>query len=741
MKITIRLGFALILVVAAVTLAFSLYQVDREKQRLTADVERRSVMLVDSLQESIIQLVQTNSIQRLNRLVNKLGNRERLRGIAVFDVNGNLLTSTQDLKLPGPTPFRPAVDVLVEKRTSGKFIQIDGENTYVSVTPIADDDTDIIGVLAIFNDTSYFDARLAEILKDNIIRFFIVSILVALSTVIVVRWSVTGPIANLAESMKKMRLNVTGGKMESPLPERGNVLDPIISEVANLARSLSTKEEARGNPQKGPFWTKASLKEYMTNELNGKRLFLVSNREPYIHEKESDTIRCIVPAGGLVTALDPVMKACEGVWIAHGSGNADRETADALGRIQVPPDNPAYRLRRVWLSKEQEAGYYYGFSNEGLWPLCHITHTRPVFRLEDWVQYQEVNQLFADTLIEEMAEETSPLVLVQDYHLALLPFLIKQKRPEAKVALFWHIPWPNPESFGICPWRREILIGMLGADLLGFHIQFFCNNFLDTVDRFMESQIDWETFTIARVGRSTLVKPFPIGIGLNGNNTAQTTSTIESLRREIARSSGVTTEFIGVGVDRIDYTKGIPERFRAIERFFEKYPEFVQRMTFVELGAPSRGHITPYKSLAAEIDQIVERINWTFQTGNWKPIVYLKAHHTHEVINKYYKTADFCMVTSLHDGMNLVAKEFIANQDENGQGVLILSQFAGASRELRDAIIVNPYDIEEMADSIKTAITMDQVSRTERMQRMKDVVKENNVYRWAGKLIGELIRV
>ncbi|HEX2966690.1 MAG TPA: trehalose-6-phosphate synthase, partial [Syntrophorhabdaceae bacterium] len=448
------------------------------------------------------------------------------------------------------------------------FIQVDGENTYVSVTPITDNDTDIIGALAIFNDTSYFDARLGEILKDNITRFFIVSILVALSTVIVVRWSVTGPIANLAESLRKMRLNVTGGNIEPPIPERGNVLEPIISEVASLAKSLSAKEETRVSPQKGPFWTKTSLKEYMTNELNGKRLFLVSNREPYIHEKESDAVRYIVPAGGLVTAIDPVMKACDGVWIAHGSGNADKETADAFGRVPVPPENPMYTLRRVWLSKQQEAGYYYGFSNEGLWPLCHITHTRPVFRLDDWIQYQEVNQVFADSLLEEIGDEPSPLVLVQDYHLALLPFLIREKKPDAKIALFWHIPWPNPESFGICPWRREILIGMLGADLLGFHIQFFCNNFLDTVDRFMESQIDWENFAIGRAGRSTLVKPFPIGIGLNGDNTAQTTDTRESSRRDIAKSIGVKTEFIGVGVDRIDYTKGIPERFSAIDRFF-----------------------------------------------------------------------------------------------------------------------------------------------------------------------------
>lgn len=740
MKITVRLVFSLVLMVAAVTLAFSLYQVDRERQRLTADLERRSSMLNDSLQASITHLVETNSIQRLNTLVNKLGNRERLKGMAIFDINGNLLTSTNNLKLPGPTPFRPAIDVLTENRSSGNFIRTGGEKMYVSLTPISNDDSNILGVLAIFNDTTYIDARLAEILKDNIIRFFIVSILVALSTITVIRWSITGPIARLAVFLRDLRINKTNN-IEPPVSERGNVLGPIISEVTNLARSLSLKSEEEKTPlQNGPFWTKRSLKEFMKDELNGKRLFLISNREPYIHEKESETVKCVIPAGGLVTALDPVMKACDGVWIAHGSGSGDREMTDASNRVPVPPENPAYTLRRVWFSKEEEAGYYYGFSNEGLWPLCHITHTRPMFRLEDWVQYQKVNQMFADTLIEEIADELSPLILVQDYHLALLPFLIKQKRPEAKVALFWHIPWPNPESFGICPWRREILIGMLGADLLGFHIQFFCNNFLDTVDRFMESRIDWENFAITRAGHTTLVKPYPIGIGIDtDDHEIPSNGERLSLRQEIARNTGVRTEFLGVGVDRIDYTKGIPERFSAIERFFEKYPEFQKKMTFIELGAPSRGHIKPYKNLAAEIDEMVEKINWRFQSGDWRPIVYLKAHHTHEVINKYYQAADFCLVTSLHDGMNLVAKEFIANQD--GSGVLILSQFAGASRELRNALIVNPYDIEEMADAIQAAITMDPSLRKERMEQMKEIVRENNVYRWAGRLIGDLIRV
>ncbi len=413
----------------------------------------------------------------------------------------------------------------------------------------------------------------------------------------------------------------------------------------------------------------------------------------------------------------------------------------ARNTVRVPPQEPAYALKRVWLTKEEEDGYYYGFSNEGLWPLCHITHTRPDFRLEDWVCYQKVNELFAEALFEEIAQEESPLILIQDYHLALLPFLVKQKRPDARVALFWHIPWPNPESFGICPWRQEILIGMLGADLLVFHIQFFCNNFLDTVDRFLESQIDWEQFAINRGGHPTSVKPFPISVGYDDSMEVESLILDKSKTRDsVLKEIGVKSQFIGLGVDRIDYTKGIPERFRAIERFLEKYPEFIEKFTFIELGAPSRDHIRKYRELMAEVEEMVEKINWRFRTKEWKPIVYHKAHHSHEEISKYYRIADVCMVTSLHDGMNLVAKEFIMSCLDH-DGVLILSQFAGASRELKDAVIINPYDIEEMAEAIKLALTLEHTEKSERMMRMYTTVKEHNIYRWAGKLIGELAHI
>jgi trehalose 6-phosphate synthase len=520
-------------------------------------------------------------------------------------------------------------------------------------------------------------------------------------------------------------------------------LEPLATEVSLLAKSLaqaraSAQEEARLRTEAESLWTSERLKEHVKIELNGKNFFVVSNREPYMHINNGSVIECIVPAGGLVTALDPILRACGGIWLAHGSGSADRETVDIENHISVPPEEPAYTLRRIFLSKEEEEGYYYGFSNEGIWPLCHITHTRPVFGLQDWIQYQKVNQKFADTLLEEINKEENPLILIQDYHFALLPLLIKSKRPDARVAIFWHIPWPNPEVFGICPWKQELLFGLLGADLIGFHIQFHCNNFLETVDRFLESKINWDQFSVERHGQTTSVRPFPISVAYPYETEhSEKLSPIAQNKETIFNKAGISARYLAVGVDRIDYTKGIIEKFKAVSRFLEKYPEYVGQFTFFELGAPSRTHIKRYHDLLAELDETVDQINWSFQAKNWKPIVFLKAHHSHEIIREYYHAADLCMVTSLHDGMNLVSKEFIAARSD-GDGVLILSQFTGASRELTDALIINPYDIEETAEAIHRALTMSKQERCTRMQELRTTVKERNVYRWAANIITAL---
>lgn len=743
MKITLRLVVSLVLVVGLVAFAFSFYQVREEKLRLTSDLERRSVILAESLQESVIPLVGSDSSKKLNALVQRFGNRERFRGIAVYDFQAQLLASTADLEpqIPGSVP--QVVHVLAEGQPTGRFLHVGEKRIYLHTSPLLLEEK-TIGALTLFHDASYIDVRLAEIWKHNLIRFLILSVLVVAITLTVVRWSITGPIAQMARWIKELRTGKTKVAEQVVPPKMDSALDPLISEVSYLAKSLAVAR-ARAEKTSGlsahsePPWTAQRLKEQMSAELDGKKLVLVSNREPYIHEKDGSGIRCVVPAGGLVTALDPVMRVCDGLWIAHGSGDADRETVDDNDTLRVPPGGPAYTLKRIWLTKEEEDGYYYGFANEGLWPLCHITHNRPEFRLKDWTIYREVNEKFAASLLSEIAGEESPLVLVQDYHLALLPSLIKEKRPDAKVAIFWHIPWPNPEAFGICPWRKEILQGMLGSDVIGFHIQFHCNNFLETVDRFLESKIDWERFSVTRGGHTTLVKPFPISVSLEDPSGATSPEELPE-KEDLLREIGVQAEYLGVGVDRIDYTKGIPERFRAIERFFEKYPEYLGRFTFVELGAPSRTHIKKYRDLVTEIEEAVEKINWRFRTKTWKPIVFLKAHHTHAAIDPWYKASDLCMVTSLHDGMNLVAKEFVAARDDE-DGVLILSQFTGASRELTDALVVNPYDIEQMADSVCLSLRMEPAERIERMRRMRATLREYNIYRWAGKLIAGLARL
>ncbi len=570
-------------------------------------------------------------------------------------------------------------------------------------------------------------------------RVLVQSFLIAAITLAMVRLSVEGPISLMTDWMKRLRAGEDPSSLGLP---KGGVLAPIAREVSTMAQDLTrarsaAEEEARLRRQSEALWTPEKLREVLKNKLMGKPFVVVSNREPYLHERRGWKTECIIPAGGLVAALDPVLRAADGLWIAHGSGDADWDMVDDKNRLRVPPENPQYTLKRVALSREEEEGYYYGFSNEGLWPLCHIAHARPTFRPSDWEQYKAVNAKFAEETLAEIAGMEEPLVLIQDYHFALLPRLIKERRPDARIGLFWHIPWPNPEAFGICPWQKEILDGMLGADLIGFHTQFHCNNFLDTVDRTLESRIEWERFTVHRGGGGTLVKPFPISVAFPAEGAEKP---VVPEKAALLKALGVKAEFLAVGVDRVDYTKGILERFRAVEHLLESRPEYRGRFTLVQVGAPSRTHIKRYADFLAEVEQEADRINWKFRAKDWKAIVFLKRHHGPAEILPYYKRADVCLVTSLHDGMNLVAKEFVAARDD-GDGVLVLSRFAGAARELTEALIVNPYDIRQTADALHQALVMEPAERRERMERLRSVVRENNIYRWAGNLVLELTQV
>jgi trehalose 6-phosphate synthase len=467
---------------------------------------------------------------------------------------------------------------------------------------------------------------------------------------------------------------------------------------------------------------------------------VVANREPYIHERAADgSVKVLHPASGLVTALEPVMRACSGVWIAHGAGSADRETSDKKGHVRVPPGEESYLLRRVWLTEEEEKGYYYGFSNEGLWPLHHIAHQRPVFRSEDFAHYQRVNRKFADAVCEEV-DSDDPIVFIQDYHFALAPRMIRDRLPRATILTFWHIPFPNAERFGICPWRIELLEGLLGSSILGFHTQLHCNNFTATVDRFLEARVDQEQNAVVHGGRPTLVRPYPISIEWP-NRWVSSAPPVAECRRSVLAELGLRPDaMLGVGVDRLDYTKGIEERLLAVEQALERFPQLLGKLTFVQLAAPSRTLIERYRDLNTSVERVAERINQRFARGDYRPIILLRAHHEPPTVFRHYRAADFCYVSSLHDGMNLVAKEFVAAREDEA-GVLLLSHFTGAARELTEALIVNPYDLEEASSAIARALSMPLAEQTDRMRSMRSFVSEFNVYRWAGRMLVDAARL
>jgi trehalose-6-phosphate synthase/HAMP domain-containing protein len=735
MKFTLRLVSAIWLSVMLVIGVFAYLQIREERERLAGDLQRRAMLIAEGLSDAIEASSAKQSPVAIERIVKKFGQSQH--GIAVYDRFATQRFATPDIVTILP-PSLPEVTEAISRNAPIQGYRVLGDRTrFIYATPLLADDQPV-GAIAVLQDASHLERAEWDRWAYNAVRFLVLALVISVIIALVVKFSITRPMAEISSWTRALR----SGR---PVPPPRNVIDanmfgPLALEVSRLARSMqraqaAAEQEAALRLAGESIWTEERLKQFVQMQLNGRLLVVVSNREPVSHVWRGGQIHAQAPASGLVTAMDPVMRACGGVWVAHASGDADRETADGRGRLGVPVDDPRYTLRRVWLSKEEEQGYYSGFSNEGLWPLCHIVHTRPVFRPDDWSYYLEVNQKFADTVLDQIKDAESPLVLIQDYHFAPLSALIKAERPDARVAIFWHIPWPNFEAFGICPWQRELLLGMLGADLIGFHTQYYCNNFLETVDRALEARIDWERFSVTRAESTTYVKPFPISVAPEFVDDPPRVSRAELLRR-----LGISAEFLGVGVERIDYTKGLPERIRALRFFFETYPEYRERLVFVQLAAPSRGMIDRYQEIQKEVEDRVREINQAFQTKTWRPILYLKAHHEHRDIWAYYRHADFCMVTSLHDGMNLVAKEFVSVRDDE-DGVLILSRFAGASHELRDALIVNPYDLAGMGESIRTALEMQPEERRARMIRMRHSVIDHNIYRWAGLLLSELARI
>ncbi len=546
--------------------------------------------------------------------------------------------------------------------------------------------------------------------------FFVLALGGALVTLVSIRFAWRGWTAELRQAL-------TGEAPQEFLP--------LVRDVRALAEELAGERalEARTG-----LWSPERLRSTLKQHLHGERVVVLANREPYIHDRAPDgAVRVLHPASGLVTAIEPVMRAFSGVWVAHGGGSADRDTVDAHDRVRVPPGEESYLLRRVWLTEEEERGYYYGFSNEGLWPLCHVAHTRPVFRAEDWAHYKAVNRTFADAVVSEV-DSDDPIVLVQDYHFALAPKMIRERLPKATILTFWHIPWPNDERIGICPYRKELIEGMLGSSILGFHTQQHCNHFLGAVDVFLESRIDRERNAVIQGPRTTLVRPYPISIEwpvrwLEG------LPNVAACRASVREELGLPPDaLLGVGVDRLDYTKGIEERLLAVDELLKQHAEYRGRFTFVQLAAPSRTKIDRYRELNERIEAVTTEINARWATATWKPIVLLRAHHEPPTVFRYFRAAELCYVSSLHDGMNLVAKEFVAARDDE-QGVLVLSQFTGAARDLTEALVVNPYDLREAAEALATALQMEKAEQRERMRSMRRVVAEFNVYRWAGRML------
>jgi trehalose-6-phosphate synthase len=732
MRFTLAFILLIIFAVGLVAVGFTFFQSSTEKTKLQGELEIKTAQVAGEIFRHDSSFFEKITRKNIEQLADSLNNRYNLRGCAVYYYYDSILSSNSASRLVEYSRGDIARSITADT-TFGKYFKGEGEKLYQYIEPVKRINKSMYAVV-LYTDARYIDKAVATIWFRNFIRWFIQAFLVSIVALILIRWGIFSQINKIVDWAKAMRTGNVG--QIKPQPHL-KFLDPLHKEIENIAKAMNeakatAKEEAQLRTSAEAIWTPERLKAEIEILLQKKKMIVVSNREPYMHIHDGKEIKCIVPASGLITAMEPILKASSGLWIASGTGDADKETADKHGKLEVPPEEPKYTLKRLWLTKEEEKHFYYGFSNEGLWPLCHIAHTRPTFRNDDWKFYKKVNENFARAVLDETKDEEQPFILIQDFHFALLPELIKREKPKAKVAIFWHIPWPNPESFGICPWQREILEGMLGADLIGFHTQYHCNHFLETVNSALESRVLWENFSIKMGGRTTYVKPFPISIAFTLKDYDFNSPKLKP--SQLLNEHGIGAQFMGIGVDRIDYTKGIIEKFLSIERFLEKNPSYIGKFTFVQIGAPSRTLLKRYSDMVTAVENEANRINLRFKSKNWKAILLLKRHHSHEEIAPFYSSADFCMITSLHDGMNLVAKEFVASRNQT-DGSLILSRFAGASQELQGAIIINPYDIEKSADAIKLALEMTTEEQNQRMMQMRLVVVRHNIYSWAATLL------
>jgi len=688
------------------------------------DVELRARLVMNSMGETLPTLLDRSELPRLRRFLATVTDDERLLAVVACRPDGQTIYQTDR------TP--PQVSCALAALTgepANRVMRIPRGSVHVARYDLLAADGQA-AVVMLVHDLSFVDRRHSAA-RDYLIAFGVMSAVVLALLSVAAAW---------------LLLRRWGALLVRDIQRRGFLDDaeshgssaPILTQVRKVLREIEHDQRLEIDYREN--WTPNALAHVVREGLESPQMIVVSNREPYIHNRDADGRPVVqVPASGMVTALEPIIRACSGVWVAHGSGSADRDVVDLHDRVSVPPSDPTYTLRRVWLSDDEENGYYFGFSNEGLWPLCHLAYVRPSFREADWRQYQAVNRKFADVILKE-ARTDHPVVFVQDYHFALLPAMVRQRIPGATVVLFWHIPWPNAETFGVCPWKQELLTGMLRADILGFHTRYHCQNFLETVDRYVECHIDREYMTVTIQGHVCQVAPYPISIEWPPRWLEHLPSA-EQCARAVRQRFGIDERArIGVGVERWDFTKGIVERFLAVEQLLEQHPQWRGRVSLLQVAAPTRSKLPAYRALRAETEEVAARINARFATSTWRPIVLIGEHQEPLQVFELYRAADFCLVNSLHDGMNLVAKEFVAARDDQ-DGVLILSTFAGASRELIEALLVNPYDIAVTTSAILQALVMDRDERRERMRLMRRTVKENNVYRWAGRMLMDAARV
>lgn len=688
------------------------------------DLGMRGQLLSGTLSESIAEALPDPRGRKLQLLFNRAVEDERLVAIGWCSPSGDVAVRTAG--------FPRSLDCEEAGRLSTQpdpHLRLSGGPVHISLHEVRAE-SGPVGRLVLLHDLSFIERRSQDTRRYLVAFIAGLGAVIALVTMIVAQLSWRGWINGT-------RALLRGEGILRPTSGTSRELEPIAMELRSRLRDL--EDDYRRTREHDEGWDAARLQALLRTQLRGDEVIVVSNREPYLHERlPSGQVVVRRPASGLVTAVEPVMRACSGTWVAHGSGGADREVVDRHDRVDLPPGGKEYRLRRVWLTPEEEQGYYYGFANEGLWPLCHVAHVRPVFRATDWEQYRLVNQRFADAVVAEARSE-DPVILVQDYHFALLPAMVRRKLPRATILTFWHIPWPNPESFGICPWREEVLEGLLGSTIVGFHTPSHGRNFIDAVDRYLEARIEHEHSTVSFRGEQTLVESYPISIAWPDAAKAGWPS-VPDCRREVGRDLGIPPEHrIAVGVDRFDYTKGILERLHAVERLLEKYPQWQGRFTFVQVAAPTRSALEEYQAFRQRIVQVVTRVNSRFGRPGQEVVRLLDRHHEADEVNRLYRAADVCLVTSLHDGMNLVCKEFVAARDDE-QGVLVLSRFAGAARDMPEALIVNPYHVEEVADMIHAALLMQPAEQRERMGSLRSTVREHNVFRWAGRMLTDAAR-